>query len=71
MSSLGERNHSETVRRHELKILRKNIGPLKPRRQKSAPASPRFGNRVSAALSSRDTGERRASVGDDTTPARA
>ena len=33
-----------------------------PRRQKTTSASPRFGTRVSAALSSRDTGERRASL---------
>ena len=33
-----------------------------PRRQKTTPASPRFGTRVSAALSSRDTGERRVKI---------
>lgn len=35
-----------------------------PRRQKSAPASPPTGPRVSAALLSRDAGDRRASLSD-------
>ena len=38
--------------------------PTLPRRQKSAPASPPSGPRVSAALRSRDAGEGRASLGD-------
>ncbi len=36
---------------------------LKPRPQKCAPASPPTRSRVSAALLSRDTGDRRASLG--------
>ena len=35
-----------------------------PRRQKSAPDSPLIGHRVSAALLSRDAGDRRATEGD-------
>ena len=37
---------------------------LVPRRQKSAPASPSIGDRVSAALTSRDEGDCRATEGD-------
>lgn len=41
-----------------------NLSELVPRRRKAAPASPRSGFGVSAALRSRDAGEGRASLGD-------
>ena len=56
---------------HVVEVLRSGKYHDPPRRHKSTPSSPRFGTGVSAALSSRDTGERRASLGDsgDATPA--